>query len=176
VLTDVNAVNQQRHEIEGIECGRSPGGELRLGLRDEPTAHRALARTPRPDIRARGFEAAAVLPCRDAEEHLLDHATIQWVGFGERLKRRQRDLVAIRPDAWPANLHLAAAEDDLATHRPRAPRRPLGLVLIPRAADGHPIRFEHRGEDLQARGDSEFHQLGSCIDEEIDEWQVTLRQ
>jgi hypothetical protein len=49
-------------------------------------------------------------------------------------------------------------------------------VLIPRAADGRPVRFEHRGEDLQARGDGEFHQLGSCIDEEIDEWQVTLRR
>src|SRR5216684_6927054 len=77
VLPDVNAINQQRHEVEGIECRRSPGGELRLGLRDEPTAHRALARTPRADIGARGFEAAAVLPCRDADEHLLDHATVQ---------------------------------------------------------------------------------------------------
>src|SRR5207247_4403731 len=132
-----------------------------------------LAGAPRADICARGFEAAAVVPCRDAEEHLLDHTTIQWVGVGERLKRRQRNLVPIRPDAWPANLHLATAEDNLAAHPPRARRRPLGLVLIPRAADGGPIRFEHRGEDLQARGDGEFHQLGSCIDEEIDEWPVT---
>jgi hypothetical protein len=126
------------------------------------------------DLRARRFQAPAVLPRGDTDEHLLDDATIQRVGVGERLERRQRNLVAIRPDAGPANLHLASAQDDLTRDPPRARRRTLGLMLIPRAAEGRPIRFEHRGEDLQARRDGQFHQLGSRIDEEIDEGQVAL--
>ena len=42
------------------------------------------------------------------------------------------------------------------------------------AADRRPIVFEHRLEDLQARGDGEVHQLGAGIDEDIDEWQMAL--
>jgi hypothetical protein len=49
-------------------------------------------------------------------------------------------------------------------------------MLVPRAADRRPIRFEHRSEDLQARGNGEIHQLGSSIDEEIDQWQMALRR
>ena len=47
-------------------------------------------------------------------------------------------------------------------------------MLIARTADRRPILFEHRGEDLQARGDGELHQLGPRIDEEIDERQMAL--
>ena len=47
-------------------------------------------------------------------------------------------------------------------------------MLVPRAAEGRPIRFQHRAEDLQARGNGQFHQLGSGIDQEIDEGQVAL--
>ncbi len=126
------------------------------GLRDEPTTDGALARAPRLDIRPRRFQAAAVLPRGDPDEHLLDDATIQRIRVGKRLKRRQCHLVATGPDAGPANLHLASAQDD----PPRARRRPRGLMLVPRATQGRPIGFKYRGEDLQARRDGQFHRLG----------------
>ena len=160
--------------MSASRADRPPGRQLGRGLRDEPTTDRALARAPRLNLGARRFQAAAVLPRGNTDEHLLDDATIQRVGVGERLERRQRHLVAIRSDTWPANLHLASAQDHLTGDPPRARRRTLGLVLVPRAAEGRPIRFEHRGEDLQARRDGQFHQLGSGIDEEIDEGQVAL--
>ena len=46
VLADVDPVDQQRHEIERVEGGGPPGGELRRGLRDEP-ALTALLLAPR---------------------------------------------------------------------------------------------------------------------------------
>jgi hypothetical protein len=60
--------------------------------------------------------------------------------------------------------HSDDAERRKVVTGPRKRRSAKGGVL------GDPIRFEHRGEDLQARGDGEVHQLGSCIAEEIDEW------
>jgi len=54
VLTNVDAVDQQAHEIERVERGRSPGCELRRGLRDEVAAHGALARAARVHVRAHG--------------------------------------------------------------------------------------------------------------------------
>jgi hypothetical protein len=47
-------------------------------------------------------------------------------------------------------------------------------MLIARAADRRSILFKHCLQDLQARGDREFHQLGAGIDEEIDERQMPL--
>jgi hypothetical protein len=135
-----------------------------------------LAGATDSDVGAGGLQAATVLPRGDADEHLLDDAPIQRIGVGERLERRQRDFLALRPDAGPANLHFAPAEDDFTRDRPSARGRTLRLMLVPRAAEGCPIRFEHRAEDLQARGDGEVHQLGSCIDEEIDEGQMALRR
>ena len=88
VLADMEAVDQQRHQIEGIERGRSPGIELRGGLHDKSATHRTLAGAADADLGADWLQAAPVLPCGDPEEHLLDDATIQRVGIRERLKRR----------------------------------------------------------------------------------------
>jgi hypothetical protein len=48
-------------------------------------------------------------------------------------------------------------------------------MLVPRPAERGPIGFEHRRQDLQVRRDGQLHQLGSRIDEQIDEGQVALR-
>jgi hypothetical protein len=47
-------------------------------------------------------------------------------------------------------------------------------MLLALTADRRPIVFEHRLQDLQARGDCEVHQLGAGIHEEIDEGQMAL--
>jgi hypothetical protein len=83
----VDAVDQQRHQIERIQSGRSPGRELGRGLRHKSTTHSTFAGAADADLDARWFQAATVLPRGDPEEHLLDHATIQRIGVGERLKR-----------------------------------------------------------------------------------------
>jgi hypothetical protein len=49
-------------------------------------------------------------------------------------------------------------------------------MLIPSTAERRPILFEHRREDLQARGDRELHQLGAGIHEKIDEGQMALAE
>jgi len=105
---------------------------------------------------------------------LLHDPTIQRIGVGERAERRQADFFAVGSDSRPANLNLPTAEDDLTRDGPRSRGRPLGLMLIPRAADRRPIVFEHRVEHLQTGCDGEFHQLGACIDEEIDKGEVAL--
>ena len=43
MLADVEAVDQQRDEIDRVERGRSPGIELRSGLHDKSATHRTLA-------------------------------------------------------------------------------------------------------------------------------------
>jgi len=59
VLRDVDAVDQQRGEVEDIERGRSPSRELRRGLSHEPAAHRAFAHAARRHRRRQRFELRA---------------------------------------------------------------------------------------------------------------------
>ncbi len=47
-------------------------------------------------------------------------------------------------------------------------------MLVRRPADRCAIRFEHRLEHFQAGRGGELHQLGTGIDEEIDEGQMAL--
>ena len=86
VLADVEAVDQQCHEIERIERGRSPGMSCAAVFATNRRLT-ALLLVPRDvDLGADRFQAAAVLPRGDPEEHLLDDATIQRVGIRERLE------------------------------------------------------------------------------------------
>ena len=119
VVADVDAVDQQADEIDAIERGRPPGGELRRGLHHEPAAHGALAGAATDHRRRQGVEAAGILPRRYAHQHLLDHATIQRVFAGHGLKRRQRHFLAVCPHARPTKGDLPATEHDLARDRAR---------------------------------------------------------
>jgi hypothetical protein len=114
------------------------------------------------------------VPRRYADQHLLDHAAIQRVIGGEGPKRRQGDFFTVGSHPRPTNLHLPSAENDLTRDRPRARRGTHDLVLVARPTHRRPIRFEHRVEDLQAGRDRELHQLNPCVDEEIDEGQMTV--
>ena len=76
--------SSEAHEIERVERGRSPGRELRRGLRDEAAAHGALARARASARQRPGLQAAVVLARGDPDEHLLHDPTIQWVRVGER--------------------------------------------------------------------------------------------
>jgi hypothetical protein len=49
-------------------------------------------------VRAHRLQAAVVLPRGDPDEHLLHDPTIQRIGVGERVKRRQRDFFAVGSD------------------------------------------------------------------------------
>jgi hypothetical protein len=174
VLADVNPVDQQRHEIERVEGRRPPGGELRRGLRDEPTAHGTLARPARGHGRRQRLETASILTGRHTNEHLFDDPTIQGILARHQLKRRQRHFRALRADPRTADGDLPTPEDDLARHRAGPRRLAFSLMLIAGPADRRPIFFEHRGEDLQARGHRELHQLRPRIHEQIHEREVAL--
>jgi len=175
VIADVHAVDQQRHEIEPIQRRALPGRELRRRAGHEAPADRALTGPAALHVRTDRLQAPRVLPRRDADEHLLDHAPVERIGGGHRLERGQRDLASGRAHAGTLDGDLPAAEDDFAAGRPGPARRLLGLLGIPRPADGGAIFFEHRGEDFQARSQRQFQQLGLRVDEQIDERQMTQR-
>ncbi len=137
-------VDQQRHEIKPIQGRRAPGGKLRGGLHDEPAAHGALAGTAADHRRRQRFETARILPRRHADEHLLDHPTIQRILAGHRLKGRQRHFLTMRTHARPTKGHLAATEHDLARDRAGSRGLTVRLMLIALAADRRSIVFQHR--------------------------------
>ncbi len=89
MVTDVDAVDQQRNEIKAVERRALPGRKLRRCPRDEAAADDALAGTPARHRRTERLQAAGVLPGGHADEHLLDDPTIEWIGRGHCLKRRQ---------------------------------------------------------------------------------------
>jgi hypothetical protein len=73
VLADVDAVDQQRHEVRRVKRGGSASVELRRRFRDEPATHGAL----------------------------FDHARIQRILASHHLKRWQRHVGAILADPRP---------------------------------------------------------------------------
>jgi len=135
VLADVDPVDQQREEIEGVEGRGSPGVERRRGLHYESAAHGTLARPARGHRRRQWLETARVLPRRHADEHLFDDATIQRILAGHQLKRRQRHFRAVRADPRPANRDLPTTEHHLARHRATPRGLTVRLMLITRTAD-----------------------------------------
>jgi hypothetical protein len=48
----------------------------------------------------------------------------------------------------------------------------IGLVRVPRPADGRAVLFEHGGEDLQPGSQRQFQQLRLRVDEQIDQRQM----
>ena len=71
VLADVQAVDQQRQQVEPVERGRSPGLELRGRRVTNADSRRACSCCGSSRPRGR-FEASRILPRRDADEQLLD--------------------------------------------------------------------------------------------------------
>jgi hypothetical protein len=173
VIAEMHAVDQQRDEVEAIERHALPGRELRRRPGDEAPADHALARAAALHLRTDRLQAPRVLPRRNAHEHLLDDAPVEWISGRHRRERGQRDLAGGRAHARTLERDLPATEDDFAARGTGPARRPLGLVGIPRPADGRAIFLEHGGEDLQARSQRQFQQFGLRVDEQIDERQMT---
>ena len=175
MLADVHAIEQQRDQVELIERGRLPGLELRARPRDEPAANGALARPSTRHLGGQRLQAARILARRHSDQHLFDDAAIERIGRGDRLKRRQRDFAGGRPRPWALKHHLPSTQDDFARGPPRTAGRALGLVRIPRAANGGAILLEHDSDGAQTRPNDQLHQLGFRVDQQIDERQVTYR-
>ena len=173
MIAEVHAVDQQRDEVEAVEQRALPRRELRRRTGDEAPADSTLARAAARHLRPDRLQAPRVLPRSNADEHLLDDAPVEWIGSRHRLERGQRDLAGRGADAQTLDRHFPATEDDFAARGTGPARRPLGLVGIPRPADGRAIFLEHGGEDLQARSQRQFQQLGLRVDEQIDQRQVT---
>ena len=176
VLADVDAVEQQGHQVEVIQRRRLPGLELCARPRHEPPADGALARAPARDVGAERLQAARVLARGHAHQHLLDHAAIQGIGRSHRLERRQRDFAVGRPHTRALDDHFPPAQHDLARDDPGPAGRAIRFVGIPRAANHRPILLEHGGEYAQARPDGQLQQLGLCVDQQIDQRQMTHRR
>jgi hypothetical protein len=136
---------------------------------DETATDRALTGPPTLHLSTERLQAPRVLTRGDAHQHLLDDAAI---GRGHRLKRRQCDLARCGSHARSLDGDFPTAQDDFALGRARPARRPIGLVRVPRPADGRALLFQHGREDLQPRSQRQFQQLRPCVDEQIDERQM----
>ena len=55
VAADVDPIDQQCHQLEGVERRRPPRIELRLRLRHKPPTHGTLTRAPRADVGTQRF-------------------------------------------------------------------------------------------------------------------------
>ena len=145
VLADVDAVDQERHEIEAVERGRPPGGELRRRLRDEAAAHGALARAPAGHRRRQRLQTARILARRHAHEHLLDHAPIQRILAGHpemsatALPRRRRARAAgeappcghrARPRSGPCRRARPVARPDADSAGPQMAVRSSSSIVL----------------------------------------------
>ena len=175
VLADVHAVDQQADQVERVERGGLPRGQLRGRLGHEAAAHRALAGATAAQRRRHRLQTSRIAPGRDADQHLLDHAAIQRVDIGHGLECGQGDLLAVGAHARSAHRHLPATEHHLTAHGAGPRRPPVSDVRVPQTADRGPILFQHRFQHLQTRTDGELEQLAPRIDQEIDQPQVAGR-
>jgi hypothetical protein len=142
----MHAVEDEPDEVESLEGGRLPRGELRPRLRDKPPAHGALA-GPAAHHRGRHrLQAAGVLPRGHTDQHLFDDTPIQRIRIRHGAKRRQHDFVPLRTHAGTPKSHLAASQHDFTRHGAGSGRDAIGLMLVARAAGGGAIVFQHRGE------------------------------
>jgi hypothetical protein len=114
VFADVDAIDQQRDELERVQREGSPGIELRRRFRDEPATHGALAGAARGHRRRQRLETARVPSRRHAEEHLFDDPTIQRILAGHQVKGRQRHFRTVRADPRAADRDLPISENNLA--------------------------------------------------------------
>jgi hypothetical protein len=76
VLADVHAVNEQADQVERLERGSLPRGQLCGRLRHETATHCTLARAPAPHRLRHRLQASRIPSGGDAYQHLLDHAPI----------------------------------------------------------------------------------------------------
>ena len=76
VLADVDAVEDQRDEVEAVKRGGLPGPQLRGRLGHEAPADAALARPAAHHAGRDRLQAPRILAGRDAHQHLVDDPTI----------------------------------------------------------------------------------------------------
>src|SRR5206468_12641012 len=117
VIPEVHAVDQQRDQVEGIERRTLPRRELRRRAGDEAAADRALTGPTTLHLSTERLQAPRVLTRGHAHQHLLDDATIERIGGGHCLKRRQRDLASRGPYARALDRDFPTAQDDFALRR-----------------------------------------------------------
>jgi hypothetical protein len=77
VFANVDAVEDQAHQVQAVERRGLPRRQLRRGLRHEPATHGALARAPTPHRRRHRLEATRVTPRGHAHQHLFYDASVQ---------------------------------------------------------------------------------------------------
>lgn len=167
MLADVDAVEQQRDEVEVVQRRGLPRPQLRRRLGQEPPTDTALAGAAAHDVARDGLQTARILAGRDAHQHLLHDAAIQRIGLGQRLEGGQRDFAALGADPRPRDGHLPAAEYHFARDGPRARRAALGLMRITRPTERGAVFLQQRAEDLEARPHHQLEEFGLRINQEF---------
>ena len=115
VLVNMNSVDHHSTKRQSPEVAAHHLGQLLAGGDDEATAHRAIARASRRNVRGRRFDRPRVVSRRYAEHHLFDGSWRQRIRDREAFPRWQRDP--------PCSIELGAV-------RLRRDDRPSGAVRL----------------------------------------------
>ena len=147
---DVDAVEEQRHEVELVQAAAQLRCELRARGGHEAPTDGTLAGRPTPRAGRRHLQTRRIAAGRDSEEELVHHAGCQRVRLSEREHRRQGRFLSLpAPHARTGQAQLAAAERQLP--RRRAPVMMSACRIVPALRSGQDRGFlaKHRLERHQ---------------------------
>jgi hypothetical protein len=162
VLGDVDAVHQQRDQIQARQVGARQLGQGVLGSGNKPAGDRRLRGPPggRGDLLADGFQPCRIPARRQLGQHPLQRQLAEQLGAGKRLVARQWHLPGPvgGPDPRSAYPHPAATKGDLARLAAVAHRGPIQVVAPPGADQPGDVLVQHRLQHLQPRADRQREQ------------------
>ena len=151
VVAKVQAVDEDRPDVELTERTRHPLRELLRRDGNEATTDRALAHATRLDVFWHRVERASVLAGCDADGHLLESAHVERVAARKLRPGLERHFLAVAiGDAGPTHTDATTPQRKLPSSRTRARRRTRPVMPVSRSAQLRALGFEHRGERLQA--------------------------
>jgi hypothetical protein len=172
VLTEVHAVDHQRHQVQPVQRRGEQLAQRGLGGGDEAAADGGLRGRRRRtlDLHPDRFEPDRVAPGGQPAEHPPRRHPAEDLGRTEQLVGRHRHLAGPVGGTHPRPLdrHPPAAERDRAPSGAMAHRRASRVMPAPRPAHRSHVVFHQRAHHLQPSADSQrqqpfLHVLGDLV-------------
>jgi hypothetical protein len=151
VLTEVDAVDHQRHQVQVPQWCSEQVRQGGLGHRHEPARDRRLARARSGplDLLADRFEPDRVTAARQAAEHLAHRHPAQDLAAAEQFVGRHGHLTAVgRTHPRPRDADSTPAQGDRPALSAVAYRGAPGVVSATRSAYRGHIGLHERGHHL----------------------------